>query len=257
MLSTSPCKALRSDSMRCRSCHAFCKCFHPAFRESVWTQRFSVRAARCALTRVGTKMSGEGVPPATGVAAQMTLEGLLSWVEFDVTQQVALLGERRTTLAALEWTFSWGQHETQSRCTLKQNATLVVCITDSLFLVFLSFLLICFWPLQRHPSSFSYGYKAEKLWKCGVTALHGCRVPEQAGWWSVWRAGGQREMQQPMGGFGCRVTLHLSMLPLPHRLLPLSSNKSLSDSACQLRNAPLPGSIWSENLIFSSSSSLK
>lgn len=68
---------------------------------------------------------------------------------------------------------------------------------------------------------------------------------------------GQRAIQQPVGGFHSRVTLHLSMLPLPHRLLALWSNKSLSDSACQFRNAPLPRSIWSENLIFSSSSSLK
>lgn len=68
---------------------------------------------------------------------------------------------------------------------------------------------------------------------------------------------GQRALQQPVGGFRSRVTLRLSMLPLPCRLLAQWSNKSLSDSACQFRNAPLPGSIWSENLIFSSPSSLK
>ena len=51
-------------------------------------------------------MSGEGVPPATGVAAQVTLEGFLPGMELDVTQQVALLGERGTALAALERAFS-------------------------------------------------------------------------------------------------------------------------------------------------------
>lgn len=49
-------------------------------------------------------MAGEGVPPAAGVAAQVTLEGFLPRMELDVTQQVALLGERSATLAALERT---------------------------------------------------------------------------------------------------------------------------------------------------------
>lgn len=63
----------------------------------------------------------------------------------------------------------------------------------------------------------------------------------------------QRAIQQAVGGFHSRATLHLSVLPLPLRVLALWSNNSLSDSACQFRNAPLPRSIWSENLIFSPS----
>lgn len=55
---------------------------------------------------MGPQVSGESIPPATGVAAKVTLEGFLSRVELDVTQQVALLGERSTALAALERTFS-------------------------------------------------------------------------------------------------------------------------------------------------------
>lgn len=51
-------------------------------------------------------MAGEGVPPATGVAAQVTFEGLLPRVELDVTQQVPLLREGGPALAALEWTLS-------------------------------------------------------------------------------------------------------------------------------------------------------
>lgn len=54
-------------------------------------------------------MAGEGVPPAAGVAAKVTLEGFLSRMELDVTQQVTLLCEGGTTLAALERAFSWGQ----------------------------------------------------------------------------------------------------------------------------------------------------
>lgn len=57
-------------------------------------------------------MSGEGVPPAAGVAAQVTLEGLLPRVELDVAQQVALLGEGGPALAALERTFACGQQHT-------------------------------------------------------------------------------------------------------------------------------------------------
>lgn len=51
-------------------------------------------------------MAGEGVPPAAGVAAQVTLEGFLPRVELDVAQQVALLGEGGAALAALEGTFT-------------------------------------------------------------------------------------------------------------------------------------------------------
>lgn len=68
----------------------------------------------CMLTRVRAQMAGEGVPPATGVAAQVTLEGLLARVELDVAQQVALLGERGAALAALERTLPWGQEHNTS-----------------------------------------------------------------------------------------------------------------------------------------------
>lgn len=54
------------------------------------------------LTRVGAQVAGEGVPPAAGVAAQVTLEGFLPGVELDVPQQVALLGEGGAALVALE-----------------------------------------------------------------------------------------------------------------------------------------------------------
>lgn len=58
------------------------------------------------LTRVGAKVAGEGVPPATGVTAQVALEWFLPRMELDVPQQVALLGERGTALAALERTLA-------------------------------------------------------------------------------------------------------------------------------------------------------
>ena len=59
-------------------------------------------------------MAGEGVPPAAGVAAQVTLEGLLARVELDVAQQVALLGERGAALVALERTLTCGQEHSTS-----------------------------------------------------------------------------------------------------------------------------------------------
>lgn len=58
------------------------------------------------LTRVGAQVAAEGVPPAAGVAAQVTLEWFLPRVELDVPQQVALLGERGAALAALERTLA-------------------------------------------------------------------------------------------------------------------------------------------------------
>ena len=51
-------------------------------------------------------MASEGVPPAAGIAAEVTLEGFLPRMELDVAQQVTLLGERGTALAALERSFS-------------------------------------------------------------------------------------------------------------------------------------------------------
>lgn len=54
------------------------------------------------LTRVCSQVAGEGVAAAARVATERALEGLLARVELDVPQQVALLGERHATLAALE-----------------------------------------------------------------------------------------------------------------------------------------------------------
>lgn len=51
---------------------------------------------------MSAKVSSESVPPSTGVAAEGTFEGLLPGVELDVTEQVALLGERGATLIALK-----------------------------------------------------------------------------------------------------------------------------------------------------------
>ena len=48
------------------------------------------------------QVSSEGVSPAAGIVTDGAFEGLLSGVQFDVSQQVALLGEGGSTLAALE-----------------------------------------------------------------------------------------------------------------------------------------------------------
>lgn len=132
------------------------------------------------------------------------------------------------------------------------------CITGAQF--------ICIYLID----SFYLLYLISLIWlrlmkqTCVDAKAGGCRIGERGGSLIYKRAGRQNKLddgasrgptaiQQPVGGLHGGATLHLSVLPLPHRLLVLWSNKSLSDSACQLRNAPLPGSIWSENLIFSSS----
>lgn len=56
---------------------------------------------------MSAQVSAEGVSSAAGVAAHRALEGLLPGVQFDVAKQVSLLGEGGTTLAAVEWTFTW------------------------------------------------------------------------------------------------------------------------------------------------------
>lgn len=56
---------------------------------------------------MGAQVSSQCVSPAAGVAAEGTLEGLLARVQFDVAQQVPLLGERRSTLVALEGPLTW------------------------------------------------------------------------------------------------------------------------------------------------------
>lgn len=96
-------------------------------------------------------MASEGVPPATGVAAQVTFEGFLPRMELDVAQQVSLLGEGGAALAALERTFSCGartQHTHTPYCkaadnTQKKNREIVTYVFTgtqrSLFLSFYSF----------------------------------------------------------------------------------------------------------------------
>jgi len=59
------------------------------------------------LTRVRPEVSCEGVPPAAGIAAEGTFERLLSRVQLDVPQQVALLGKRSSTLVTMEGAFTW------------------------------------------------------------------------------------------------------------------------------------------------------
>jgi hypothetical protein len=58
---------------------------------------------------VRPQVASKGVPPAAGIVAEVALEGLLSGVQLDVPQQVALLGEGGPTLIALERSFSCGK----------------------------------------------------------------------------------------------------------------------------------------------------
>lgn len=51
-------------------------------------------------------MAGQRVPPAAGVVAEGTFEGLLAGVQFDVAQEVSLLGEGGSALVAVEGPFS-------------------------------------------------------------------------------------------------------------------------------------------------------
>lgn len=52
-------------------------------------------------------MAGESVAAPAGVAAEGAFEGLLASVQFDVSQQVSLLGEWDAALVALEWPVAW------------------------------------------------------------------------------------------------------------------------------------------------------
>lgn len=73
--------------------------------------------------------------------------------------------------------------------------------------------------------------KAQSLCLCYVDEKAGCccgnvgslhyKHPERQNKLDDGASLGQRAIQQPLGGFHSRVTLHLSMLPLPHRLLAL------------------------------------
>lgn len=53
-------------------------------------------------TRMGAHVATQGVPSAARVAAHGTFERLLSGVQFDVAEQVSLLGEGRSTLSAVK-----------------------------------------------------------------------------------------------------------------------------------------------------------
>lgn len=52
---------------------------------------------------MGAQMTSESISSPTGVAAEGAFEGFFACVQLDVSQQVSLLGERDTTLVALEW----------------------------------------------------------------------------------------------------------------------------------------------------------
>lgn len=58
-----------------------------------------------AFTRVCAQVSGEGISAAASVVAQVTFKRFLAGVQFDVSEQVTLLSEGSTTLAALERPF--------------------------------------------------------------------------------------------------------------------------------------------------------
>lgn len=51
---------------------------------------------------MSAQMTGECIAPPAGVAAEGAFEGFFTCVQLDVSQQVPLLGERHTTLVALE-----------------------------------------------------------------------------------------------------------------------------------------------------------
>lgn len=56
---------------------------------------------------MSAQMASESVAAPAGVAAEGAFEGLLAGVQFDVSQQVSLLGEWDTALVALEWPVAW------------------------------------------------------------------------------------------------------------------------------------------------------
>ena len=53
-------------------------------------------------TRVSAQVPAQGVSATAGVAAHGAFERLLSRVQFDVAEQVSLLGERGSALSAVE-----------------------------------------------------------------------------------------------------------------------------------------------------------
>lgn len=67
---------------------------------------FPARGRRELPTGVRSQVASERIPPAAGVVAEGTFEGFLARVQFDVTQEVSLLGEGGSALVAVEWSFS-------------------------------------------------------------------------------------------------------------------------------------------------------
>lgn len=80
------------------------------------------------LTGVCAQVTCQGVSTAAGVVAQVTLEGLLSRVELDVAQQVALLGEGGSTLVALEGPLPCKGDTAKSRLLINSTLSYVIYI---------------------------------------------------------------------------------------------------------------------------------
>lgn len=51
---------------------------------------------------MSAQVTSEGIAPPTGVAAEGAFEGFFACVQFNMSQQISLLGERDATLVALE-----------------------------------------------------------------------------------------------------------------------------------------------------------
>lgn len=51
---------------------------------------------------MSAQMTGEGIAPPAGVAAEGAFEGFFTCMQLDVSQQVSFLSERDATLVALE-----------------------------------------------------------------------------------------------------------------------------------------------------------
>lgn len=66
---------------------------------------------------MSAQVTGEGVAAPAGVAAEGAFEGLLAGVQFDVSQQVSLLGEWDAALVALEWPVTWERKAAQVKTT--------------------------------------------------------------------------------------------------------------------------------------------
>lgn len=87
---------------RFQTVHMWCEC-------STWQSGSSVKEEEfCCLgghsfTCMCAQMSSQCISPTASVIANGTFERLLSWMQFNVAQQVSLLGEGSSTLVTLEW----------------------------------------------------------------------------------------------------------------------------------------------------------